>query len=107
MHGVITRPIIIAIGISLLGLVVAAFTTFQWPTREEEGGFCRCVYRDADGNVFPYQLFIPHGYRTGRTWPLILFLHGVGGSGDDGEKPLRSSGLGPAIQHREESFPFL
>ena len=37
-----------------------------------------------------YQLFVPGNYDPGRTWPLLVFLNGVGENGTDGEKQLRA-----------------
>ena len=36
------------------------------------------------------QLFVPAGYVPDRTWPLVVFLNGVGENGTDGEKQLRA-----------------
>jgi predicted peptidase len=38
--------------------------------------------------------------------PVILFLHGAGEAGTDGQKPTQV-GIGPAVRTREATFPFL
>ncbi len=39
------------------------------------------AYRAADGELVPYRVFIPQGYRPGRKYPLILALHSGAGEG--------------------------
>ncbi len=45
------------------------------------------IYRSASGEVMPYRLFRPR-VEPGRRYPLVLFLHGSGGSGTDNVKQL-------------------
>jgi predicted peptidase len=51
-----------------------------------------------------YQAFIPPTYVPNRPWPLVVFLHGVGENGTDGEKHL-AVGLPPYIRSNEQTFP--
>ena len=51
-----------------------------------------------------YQVFIPPTYVTSRSWPLLVFLHGVGENGTDGEKHL-ACGLPPYVLANEATFP--
>jgi predicted peptidase len=44
-------------------------------------------YRSASGEAMPYRLFRPR-VESGRRYPLVLFLHGSGGSGTDNAKQL-------------------
>ncbi len=55
-----------------------------------------------DGVGYPYQVFKPRSRRKQR--PIILFLHGSGERGGDGEKQL-DAGLGPALAKRAAEFP--
>lgn len=73
--------------------------------RAAETGFLDRViqYGNAESK---YILFVPHDYSADKEWPVILFLHGAGESGDDGKKPA-AVGLGPAIRKREKTFPFI
>jgi len=40
-------------------------------------------YIDGSGNSLPYRLFTPAGRGAGQRFPLVLFLHGAGGRGND------------------------
>jgi predicted peptidase len=51
-----------------------------------------------------YQVFVPPAYAPNRPWPLLVFLHGVGENGTDGEKHLQA-GLPPYVLANEASFP--
>ncbi|HKB81247.1 MAG TPA: alpha/beta hydrolase-fold protein [Thermoanaerobaculia bacterium] len=44
-----------------------------------------------------YQVWVPGSYAASRKTPAILFLHGSGERGDDGDKQTRV-GLGPALR---------
>ncbi len=76
------------------------------PARADESGFLNRVHRGADGKDAKYVLFVPHDYKGDRPYPLILFLHGAGEWGTDGQKQV-TVGLGPAVRKREKTFPFL
>jgi predicted peptidase len=69
-------------------------------------GFQTRAFRGADGRKARYALFVPHGYSPETPVPVILFLHGGGEAGTDGQKPTEV-GLGSAIRARERTFPFL
>ncbi len=51
-----------------------------------------------------YQLHIPAGYTPSRSWPLIVFLHGVGENGTDGVRHLQA-GLPPYVLQTAAHFP--
>jgi predicted peptidase len=56
-----------------------------------------------------YQVFVPKHYDGKKAFPTILFLHGSGSRGTDGDKPTHE-GLGKAIRHRlgeKKDFGFL
>lgn len=69
-------------------------------------GFQARVYKGPDGQTASYSLFVPHGHRPDVPAPVILFLHGAGEAGTDGQKPTQV-GIGPAARAREATFPFL
>ena len=54
-----------------------------------------------------YLLYLPSGYGGGaqQTWPLILFLHGMGERGDDLEA-VKTHGI-PKELDRMADFPFI
>ena len=86
-----------------MGLLVGALVAHA---EEAKTGFLNRVHKDSDGKEAKYVLFIPHNYSEGGTFPLILFLHGMGESGDDGLKQVKV-GLGRAIKKQEKQFPFI
>jgi predicted peptidase len=58
------------------------------------------------GQAHRYAVWLPPGHDSRRAAPAIVFLHGAGESGGDGERPLRV-GLGPALAARPERWPFV
>src|SRR5437870_7644864 len=87
------------------GLLLASGVALATDT-EGKHGFLHLVYKDADGKEAKYILVVPHDYKGDKAYPLILFLHGAGETGTDGEKQAEV-GLGRAIKKQETSFPFL
>jgi predicted peptidase len=56
------------------------------------GSFKKLAYRDPATSVtMGYRLFVPEGYDSMRSYPLVLFLHGAGESGSDNEIHLTAS----------------
>ena len=53
-----------------------------------------------------YSLFIPHNYDRRQSWPVIMFLHGVGEGGTDAEHNL-TVGLAPEVAERAATFKFI
>ncbi len=54
--------------------------------------FKKLTYHDpATGVTMGYRLFVPEGYDSAKSYPLVLFLHGAGESGSDNEIHLRTS----------------
>jgi predicted peptidase len=73
--------------------------------------FAPRVYKNAKAEQMPYRLFTPAPIEPGRTYPLVVFLHGAGGSGTDNLKQLQSANLfgaltwtRPEIQQRHPAF---
>jgi len=59
------------------------------------------------GTTHRFAVWLPPGdVKDGTKRPAILFLHGSGESGTDGEKPTHV-GLGPALQAHPERWPFI
>jgi predicted peptidase len=73
-----------------------------------ERGFVDKLYKGPEGDVAKYVVFVPHAYgsKADKAYPLILFLHGAGETGSDGERQVKV-GLGPAIKKQEKTFPFI
>jgi predicted peptidase len=95
MFRVCTLPLILVFGL-------AAAAGCSRPTT----GFLSRTFKSADGKTSGYALFVPHDYSPERPVPVILFLHGGGEAGTDGQKQIEV-GLGPAIRVRAAAFPFL
>jgi predicted peptidase len=68
-------------------------------------GFVDRVYTDPRGADFKYVLFVPHAYTGQAEFPLIVYLHGSRGRGDDGRKPSTYP-LGQYVRKNEKDFPF-
>lgn len=59
--------------------------------------FTSHVHRNATGESMPYRLFTPARLSAARTYPLIVFLHGAGGSGSDNVKQLQGANVFGAL----------
>jgi pimeloyl-ACP methyl ester carboxylesterase len=61
------------------------------------------------GGAYPYLVSLPHDYDdtwdTDKTWPAILFLHGMDERGSDLSK-VRQHGIPKAVQEHKD-FPFI
>ncbi|MEJ1096149.1 MULTISPECIES: prolyl oligopeptidase family serine peptidase [unclassified Pseudoxanthomonas] len=71
--------------------------------KESTGG--RFVPRELalNGQTHRYQVFVPSRVVEGKT-PVVLFLHGSGERGIDGEKQTQA-GLGPYVRAHAKDFP--
>ena len=67
-------------------------------------GFLDRTFKEADGKEVKYGLFVPLDYKGDSPVPLVVFLHGSGESGTDGQKQMKV-GLAPAVRKREKTFP--
>lgn len=57
-----------------------------------------------EGAAHRYQVFVPASRARHGSAPTILFLHGTGERGSDGDKPTRV-GLGPYLRAHADTFP--
>jgi predicted peptidase len=98
----LTSTFVAALTLSVIGIRVGV--------ADDQTGFLNRVFKDSDGKEHKYVVFVPHDYRageaSGKRWPAILFLHGAGERGDDGELQAKV-GLAPAVRKREKDFPFI
>lgn len=72
---------------------------------DEKTGFVHKVHKGKDGDA-KYIVFVPPTYKAEKEYPVILFLHGSGSTGDDGEKQAKG-GIAKAIRDKKENFPFI
>lgn len=89
----------------LLPLAAAIALTLTATAAEDkvEHGFVSKVFKDADGTESKYVVFVPHAYQAEKAYPVVLFLHGSGSTGDDGKKPV--NGIAVQIKRAEKEFP--
>lgn len=71
----------------------------------EGTGFTRHVI-EVDGIARPVWVFIPKDYSPARTYPTILFLHGLFEAGSGYDNAV-SAGLGPVIAKNPDAWPFI
>src|SRR5712671_5006181 len=95
--------------VSLLLCVAVMLAAGPAKTRagELKHGFVPRVHKSEDGDS-KYVLFVPHGYTGDKEFPLILFLHGAGERGDDGQAPVMQGIANGGIKFKdgEKKFPF-
>ena len=53
-----------------------------------EGAFLRRIYTNAAKETLLYRLLPPLNYDTNKSYPVMLYLHGAAGRGNDNVKPL-------------------
>jgi predicted esterase len=87
----------------MLPLLVVATVLFGNIISTDAGQFVKLKFKDEHGE-HTYQVYQPTGYgtkvqgtTTPKKWPVVLFLHGAGERGNDGEKQTKI-GLGPFLE---------
>jgi predicted peptidase len=92
-----------ALRISSFLIAAALLMTACTQVKENPGG--RFVPRELalNGQIHRYQVFVPSRVVEGKS-PVILFLHGSGERGNDGEKQTQV-GLGPYVRAHADDFP--
>jgi predicted peptidase len=58
---------------------------------------------ELENHTYRYAVWVPHDYTPKTSWPVILYMHGKGESGSDGEFHT-TVGLGNAIRENPERF---
>jgi predicted peptidase len=69
----------------LLALLVP---TISW-AQEREKILSPHTFRNAKNETLPYRLFVPQNYDQKKKYPLVVYLHGSGGLGDDNLKQIQ------------------
>jgi poly(3-hydroxybutyrate) depolymerase len=89
--------------LSALALLVSFLGYFV--LSEKNTGFVPRIHRDKDGRAWKYTLFIPTEYNN-QPYPLLVYLHGYGARGVDGDKPT-TDGPGAFLRERGKTFDML
>lgn len=99
----IRRILLLALCVSLSLISPAS----EAQEKKAETGFLPKVHKGKDGES-KYVVFVPHDYKGDKEYPVILFLHGAGERGIDGEVQVKQ-GIGSAIRFKEteKKFPFI
>jgi predicted peptidase len=63
--------------------VIISISAIPAMGQNEVDGFVARTYQRRPRETMPYRLFIPPGYKKSDEYPLVLWLHGAGGIGDD------------------------
>lgn len=94
------------IAVLLAGLLLTGCSTMAADNNGqavENGQFMKRTVM-VDGEKRTYQVFVPASHGTKRPLPIVLFLHGSGERGSDGENQL-NAGLGPYVRAHANDFP--
>ena len=90
-----------AFAVAVLGAAVVPPQAALGQTKDGGTGFLNKEYDGAK-----YQIFVPETHKSGEKLPVLLFLHGSGETGTDGEAQAKV-GIASAIRKQEKTFPFL
>src|SRR5688500_15210127 len=64
-------------------IIIGVFAAHTSQAQDSVDGFLARTYTGAAGETMPYRLFIPAAAARARALPLIVYLHGGGGAGND------------------------
>jgi predicted peptidase len=68
---------------TVCAIAAAAFLSQMTDASSANDGFEVGIYRGQKGLLLPYRLYVPNGRVRGQLLPLVIFLHGIAGSGVD------------------------
>jgi len=75
----------------------------------DDARFLANTFVDTSGTTLPYRLFVPHEYTPARQYPLVLFLHGGSGAGNDNTRQIsRENHIGSHVwtdAQNQERYP--
>ena len=89
---------------SLIILISILASAVYSSARVQTGFLDRTV--EISGKSYRYQVYVPIDFRSKKSWPVILFLHGSGERGSDGLRQT-NVGLPRAIRGDRSRFPFV
>ena len=87
----------------LTGFLIFLVAGCQTVSTEASGEFVKRTVV-VQGQTYRYQLFVPKRQTARKPTPVVLFLHGSGERGSDGDKQLLA-GLGPYVKAHANDFP--
>jgi len=87
-----------------IGLLIAIAALQFCTAPPADDRFLSRTYEDTTGTVVPYRLYIPLEYNAEERYPLILFLHGGAGAGNDNISQIsRENRLGSHVWTKPEN----
>lgn len=86
-----------------VGVILTCVQALQ--AGEAKTGFLDKIHKGKDGDA-KYIVFVPSEYNGEKAYPVILFLHGSGETGTDGQKQAKA-GLAKAIRDKQGKVPFI
>src|SRR5262245_12860461 len=69
--------------------LITVITALPGAAQNMVDGLTARIYSNVTRRTMPYRLFVPEGYDKEKTYPLILWLHGAGGVGNDNLKQIK------------------
>ena len=63
------------------------------------------LYEPQEDETFPVRVMKPHGFEAGKSYPVIVSLHGAGGKGTDNRRQLKDWNRQLAEADRRKAFP--
>jgi predicted peptidase len=82
------RETILRWGCAAILLAIVGSCAVAVNLTKDDIDFRKEVYVNKKGNKLPCRLFVPIGYRSANTYPLVLWLHGGEGRGNDNVKQI-------------------
>lgn len=63
--------------------LLVLFAALPLASQDKLDGFVARTFKNSRREKMPYRLFIPSGYDKNKKYPIIIWLHGAGGAGND------------------------
>ena len=102
----LSRTCLTQLLVFLTALALAGCSTMQAEINETVATDGQFVKRSVmlEGEPRTYQVFVPAHRNSSKPLPVVLFLHGSGERGSDGENQT-NAGLGPYVRAHADDFP--
>ena len=76
------------VAVLLVAALILCGTRSELAAQDVVDGFVARSFKAANGETMPYRLFVPDATARSKRLPLILYLHGGGGVGQDNQKQI-------------------